>query len=329
MTAHTGATRRTLLGILLSAAALGPAAAQDAFPSRAITILVPFPPGGTSDVITRLLAQKVGDSLKTNIVIDNRSGGGGVVAALATKQATPDGYTLFLPNNGLFAITPAISSTDLRFDAIKDFAPITPLVKFPSVLVVPENLPARTVKELVELARSRPNGLSFASQGVGSGGQILGEMLRLKTGVKLVHVPYRGAGPAMNDIVAGSVDLIFTSYVSAAGQIAAGKARVIAVTTPKRSPTIPDVPTMAEQGFPEIDLDIWHGLVAPAGTPAAIVNKLNAEFVKAAQSADIVQKMAAQVTDIYTLSPDEFARLIASDIDRLGKVIRDAGIKMQ
>ncbi len=325
----TGKTRRTLLGAALSLAALGRAAAQSDFPSRPITVLVPFPPGGTSDVVMRLLAQKVGERLKTNIVIDNRSGGGGVVAALATKQAAPDGYTLFLTNNGLFAITPAISNTDLRFDAVKDFAPVTPVVKFPSVLVVPQALPAKSVKELVELARSRPNGLSFASQGVGSGGQILGEMLRLKTGVKLVHVPYRGAGPAMNDIVAGSVDMIFTSYVSAAGQIAAGKARILAVTTPKRSPTIPDVPTMAEQGFPEIELDIWHGLVAPVGTPAAVIRKLNAEFVRAAQSPDIAQKMTAQVTDMYTLSPDDFAKLIASDIARLGKVVRDAGIKMQ
>ena len=311
------------------AAAPGGAAQTAAFPSRPITVLVPFPPGGTSDLVTRLLAQKIGDSLKTNIVIDNRSGGGGVVAALAAKQAAPDGYTLFLTNNGLFAITPAISNTDLRFDAVKDFQPVTAIVKFPSILVVPAASPARSVKELVELARSQPNGLSFASQGVGSGGQILGEMLRLKTGVKLVHVPYRGAGPAMNDIVAGTVDMIFTSYVSAAGQIAAGKARILAITTPQRSPTIPDVPTTAEAGFPDIELDIWHGLVAPAGTPAAIVRKLNDEFAKAARSPDIVQKMAAQVSEMIPGSPEDLARLIASDIDRLGKVIRAAGIKMQ
>ncbi len=327
---RTTMSRRAILGTGLSLAALGKVAAQgDGFPSRPITILVPFPPGGTSDVVTRLLAQKVGDSLKVNIVIDNRSGGGGVVAALAVKQAAPDGYTLFLANNGLFAITPAISNTDLRFDAIKDFQPITAVVKFPSVLVVPATSPARSVKELVELARSKPAGLTFASQGVGSGGQILGEMLRLRTGVKLVHVPYRGAGPAMNDIVAGTVDLIFTSYISAAGQIAAGKSRVLAVTTTKRSPTIPDVPTMAEAGFPDTELDIWHGLVAPAGTPAAIVAKLNAEFVKAAQSPDIVQKMTAQVSEMIPGSPGDLAKLIASDIERLGKGIRDAGLKMQ
>ena len=309
-------------------AAPGAAAQTAAFPSRPITVLVPFPPGGTSDVVMRLIAQKVSDSLKTNIVIDNRSGGGGVVAAMATLQAAPDGYTLFLTNNGLFAITPALTS-DLRFDAIKDFQPITPIVLFPSVLVVPAGSPAKTVKELVDLAKSKPGGLSFASQGVGSGGQILGEMLRLKTGVKLVHVPYRGAGPAMNDIAGGTVDMLFTSYVSAAGQIQGGKARALAITTAKRSPVLPNVPTIAEAGYPGIELDIWHGLVAPAGTPPAIVRTLNEVFVKAAQSPDIVSKMEAQVAAIVTSSPEEFAKLIKSDIDRLGKVIRDAGIKMQ
>lgn len=324
----TYATRREVLAGVASLAAVGSAHAQSDFPARPISILVPFPPGGTSDVVTRLLAQKVSESLKANFVIENRGGGGGVPAAIATKQAAPDGYTLFLANNGLFAITLAILP-DVRFDPIKDFQPVTAVVKFPSVLVVPSGSPAKNVNELIDLARSKPNGLSFGSQGVGSGGQILGEMLRLKTGVKMVHVPYRGAGPAMNDIAAGNLDFIFTSYVSAAGQIAANKARIIAVTTQKRSPTIPDVPTMTEQGYADIDLDIWHGLVAPAGTPMPIVRKLNEEFVKAAHSPDIVEKMTVQVSEMIPGSPEDLAKLIASDVARLGKVIRDAGIKMQ
>jgi tripartite-type tricarboxylate transporter receptor subunit TctC len=279
-------------------------AQSDAFPTRPITILVPFPPGGTSDVVTRAVAKKVADATKTSIVIDNRSGGGGVVAAIATKQAAPDGTTLFLTNNGLFAITPALGGSDVRFDPLKDFTPITPIVLFPSVLVVPANSPAKTVKGLVELAKNRPGGLSFASQGVGSGGHILGEMLKLETGVKLVHVPYRGAGPAMNDIAGGSIDMLFTSYVSAAGQISGGKARVIAVTTPKRSPIMPDAPTMAESGFPDVTLDIWHGLVGPPGMPPAVVARLNEEFVKAAQSPEIVKLMDEQFAAITTSSPE-------------------------
>ena len=313
--------------LALLAAAPVASAQTDGYPSRPITIIVPFPPGGSSDVVTRLVAQKLADNLKTSVVIDNRGGGGGVPAALAMKQIAPDGYTLFLSNNGLFAVMPAL--TDVRFDPVKDFQPITPLCAFPSVLVVPDGSPARNVKELVELARSKPGGLNFASQGVGSGGHVLGEMLRMQTGAPFVHVPYRGAGPAVTDLSAGSVDLLFSSYVSAIGQVQAGKLRVLGWTAPKRSPTLPDVPTMAEAGYPGVELVIWHGIMAPLGTPPEIVKKLNEEFAKAALSPDVVQKVAAQGVEISTTSPEAFGKLIATDVDVLGKVIRDAGIKMQ
>ena len=314
---------------LIAGMAAAPAAnAQADFPSRPITIVVPFPPGGSSDVVTRLVAQKLADNLKANVVIQNSGGGGGVPAAITTKQAAPDGYTLFLANNGLFAIMPALTS-DIRFDPIKDFQPVTPLFSFPSVLVVPSGSPARNVKELVELAKTRAGGLNYASQGVGSGGHILGEMLRLRSGAKLVHVPYRGAGPAVVDLAAGNVDLLFSSYVSAIGQVQAGKLRILGWTATKRSPALPDVPTMAEAGYPGTELEIWQGIVAPIGTPPALVRKLNEEFVKAAKSPDVVSKVAAQAVEMYTTSPEDFAKLLAGDIDRLGKVIRDAGIKAQ
>jgi|Tabmets5t2r1_1033131.scaffolds.fasta_scaffold38887_1 tripartite-type tricarboxylate transporter receptor subunit TctC len=303
-------------------------ALAEIYPSRPITIVVPFPPGGSSDVVTRLVAQKLADNLQANVVIDNRGGGGGVPAAIAIKQTPPDGYTLFLANNGLFAIMPALSA-DLRFDPIKDFQPITPLFSFPSVLVVPTASPARSAKELVELAKTKPGGLNYASQGVGSGGHILGEMFRLKSGVRMVHVPYRGAGPAVTDLAAGNVDFLFSSYVSAIGQVQAGKLRVIGWTATKRSPALADVPTMAEAGYPGTELEIWQGIVAPAGTPPEIVRKLNEEFVKAANAPEVVQRIAAQAVDITTSTMEEFAKLLASDIDRLGKVIRDAGIKAQ
>jgi tripartite-type tricarboxylate transporter receptor subunit TctC len=323
--------RRTLvlsLTLLASLALAKAAWAQADFPSRPITIVVPFPPGGSSDVVTRMVAQKVAENLKANIVIENRGGGGGVPAALATKLMAPDGYTLFLANNGLFAIMPALTA-DIRFDPIKDFQPITPLFSFPSILVVPSGSPARTAKELVELAKSKPGGLNYASQGVGSGGHILGEMFRLRSGAPFVHVPYRGAGPAVQDLAAGNVDLLFSSYVSAIGQVQGGKLRILGWTATKRTPALPDVPTMAEAGYPGTELEIWQGIVAPAGTPPAIVRKLNEEFVKAAQSPDIVRQVAAQAVDMLTSSPEEFAKLLAADIDRLGKVIRDAGIKAQ
>lgn len=310
------------------AAAPVASAQTDSYPSRPITVIVPFPPGGSSDVVTRAVSTKVAEALKQPIVIENRPGGGGVVAAIATKQAPPDGYTLFLANNGLFAVTPAIT-TDVRFDPVRDFQPITPLVLFPSVLIVPATSPAKTVKELVDYGRSKSSGLNYASQGLGSGGQVMGELLRLKTGLSMTHVPYRGAGPAVQDVAAGNVDMLFSSYISAAGQIQAGKTRVIAFTGQKRSPILPDVPTMAEQGFAGTEMDVWHGIVAPSGTPVAIVKRLNEEFVKAARAPDIVQMMLAQASEVFVSAPEDFGKLIESDVERLGKVLRAAGVKAQ
>ena len=321
-------SRRTVLGAGISFAAIGRTAAQSDFPSRPITIVVPFPPGGSSDTVTRLVAAKLADNMKANVVIENRGGGGGVPAALGFKQAAADGYTLFLANNGLFAILPALT-LDFRFDPVKDFQPITPLFAFPSVLVVPVNSPANSVKELVALAKAKPTGLNFASQGVGSGGHILGEMLRLESKAPFVHVPYRGAGPAVTDLAAGNVDLLFSSYVSAIGQVQAGKLKVLGWTAPKRSAVLPDVPTMAEAGFPGVELEVWQGILAPLGLPPALIDKLNTEFTKAAKAPDVVSKVAAQGVEITTSSPADFGKLIASDYQRIGKVIRDAGIKPQ
>lgn len=318
----------TLSCMLMALVAASPATAQSDFPSRPITIVVPFATGGSSDVVTRLVAQKMSDNLKADIVVDNRGGGGGMPAVIATKQAAPDGHTLFLASNNLFAVMPGLMA-DIGFDPVKDFQPITPLFAFPSVLVVPAGSPARSVKELVALAKSKPGGLNYASQGVGSGGHILGEMLRLNTGAPFVHVPYRGAGPAITDLAAGNVDLLFSSYVSAIGQVQAGKLRLLGWTATKRSPALPDVPTMAEAGYPAVELEIWQGIVAPAATPPSIVRKLNEEFVKAARSPEVMNKVTAQAVEMSTSTPEEFGNLIAADIQRLGKVIRDAGIKME
>jgi tripartite-type tricarboxylate transporter receptor subunit TctC len=320
--------RPALSAILLLAAAFStPASAQD-WPAKPVRIVVSFAPGGAADVWARLIAEPLSAALKQSVVIENRGGGGGVPAAIAFKQAASDGYTLFLANNGLFAIMPAMTA-DIRFDPVRDFQPVTPLFSFPSVLVVPSGSPAKTAKELVALAKSRPNGLNYASQGVGSGGHILAEMLRLRSGAPLVHVPYRGAGPAVVDLAAGNVDLLFSSYVSAIGQVHAGKLRILGWTSTKRSPALPDVPTMAEAGYPGTELEVWQGIVAPLGTPAAIVRKLNTEFVKAAHAPDVVRKVAEQGIEMYTSTPDEMGKLIASDFDRLGKVVREAGIKAQ
>lgn len=316
-------------GPVLLAALTGALLAQtDNYPSRTITLIVPFPPGGSADTVIRPVAQKVSDSLKQTIVIDNRSGGGGNVAALATKQAPPDGYTLFLTNMGVMSINP-ILYPDMRLYPVKDFQPITPIISFPHILVVPGDSPVKSISDLVALAKSKPGGLSFGSQGVGSGGQILGEMFKGRIGTPMVHVPYRGAAPAATDVMAGRLDFLFTSYISIGEQAAAGRVRIIAIGGAKRVDAAPNIPTMAEAGFPGVAMDMWHGMVAPGGTPKAIVTRLNDEFSKASRDADIQRIVAQQATDIFLLTPEEFARHIANDTARLGKIIHDTGIKLQ
>ena len=315
--------------LLALLASLGAAFAQaDTYPSRPITLLVPFPPGGSADTVIRPIAQKVADALKQPIVIDNRPGGGGNVAAVATKQAAPDGYTLFLTNMGVMSVNP-ILTPDLRFDPVKDFQPITPIISFPHILVVPADSPAKNLAELAAWAKTKPGGLSFGSQGVGSGGQIIGEMFKSRVGAPMVHVPFRGAGPAATEIMAGRIDFLFTSYISIGEQAKAGKLRMIAVAGKKRTDAAPDLPTVAEAGFAGLDMDMWHGMVAPAGTPAAIVKRLNEEFIKAARGPEIVRMVAPQATDLLLTTPDEFRKMIADDTARLSKIIRDAGIKPQ
>ena len=318
-----------VFALLISPVLAGALSAQtDNYPSRTITLLVPFPPGGSSDTVIRPIAQKVAASLGQTIVIDYRSGAGGNVAALATKQAAPDGYTLFLANMGTLAVNPSLYP-DLRFDPVKDFQPITPIISFPHILIVNADSPVKSVAELAALAKSKPGGLSFGSQGAGSGGQILGEMFRSVVSAPMVHVPYRGAAPAVTDVMGGRMDFLFTSYISAGEQAQAGKVRILAIAGKSRSDAAPGVPTMAEAGFPGLDLEMWHGMVAPAGTPAPIVKKLNEEFIKASRSPDIQRILDVQATDLFLSTPDEFAKTIAADTERLSKVIRDAGIKLQ
>jgi len=328
MIANRRRTFATLAALVGGALMAGIASAQDGYPSRPITLLVPFPPGGSADVVIRPVAAKVAEALKQPIVIDNRSGGGGNIAAQVTKQAAPDGYTLFLTNMGVMSVNP-ILSPDINIDPVKDFQPITPIISFPHILVVPPDSPVKSVADLAVLAKNKPGGLSFGSQGVGSGGQILGEMFKSRLGAPMVHVPYRGAAPAATDIMAGRLDFLFTSYISIGEQAKAGKLRIVAIGGPKRIDAEPGIPTMAEAGYPGLDLEMWHGMVAPTGTPAPIVKRLNEEFIKATRDPDILRIVVPQATDIFVASPAEFGQRIAADTQRLGEVIRSAGIKAQ
>jgi tripartite-type tricarboxylate transporter receptor subunit TctC len=312
-------------GLLLLSA--GEAArAQSDFPSRPITILVPFAAGGSSDVVMRLLSKTVSENLKQTVVIENRPGGSGNVAAVAIKNATPDGYTLMMGHTGTHAINATLYS-DLKFDPVKDFAPVAPLISFNNLLLVPAQSPAKSAKELVALAKGKPDGLSYGSQGVGTGGHLLGVLLAKQTGIKLVHVPYRGVAPAVTDLVAGRVDMMFSSYLTAKSHIEGGRLRILAIAGAKRHPVMPDVPTMSEAGFPGVEMEQWFGLFAPAGTPPAVVQKLNDEFVKALESKEVNDILRPQGSVIIPGKPDALAAMIARDIPRLGQVVKDSGAK--
>ena len=304
-----------------------PAVAQDKFPSRTITVVVPLPPGGSADPVMRLIAKKVSDSINQTVVVDNRPGGGGNIATKLVKQAEPNGYTLIMGNTSTHAVNVSLYSNP-GFDPIKDFQPITVLVSLPTILVVPAASPAKTMKELAALAKTKPGGLSYGSQGVGSGGHLLGEMMQGLVGAPMVHVPYRGAAPAVQDLVTGRLDLVFASYLSAGQFVQEGKLRILGVTGQKRSTVIPDVPTMAEAGFPDLEYELWYGMLAPAGTPAPTIKVLHEEFVKAARSEDFAKLVVPQGAEVVANTPDEFAKLIAKDVARLGKLIRDTKIKV-
>ena len=314
-------------GIAVLLAAAAPARAQVAdYPSRPITLLVPFVAGGSSDVVMRLVSKRVSERLKQPIVIDNRPGGAGNVAALAIKNAPKDGYTLMMGHTGTHAIN-ATLYPDLKFDPVKDFAPITPLISFNNILIVNEGSAAKSAKQLVALGKSKADGLTYASQGVGTGGHLLGVILAKQTGLNLIHVPYRGVAPAVTDMVAGRVDLMFSSYVTAGPHIESGKLRMLAIAGAKRHPKFPELPTMAEAGFPGVEMEQWFGLFAPAGTPEPVVRKLNAAFVEALESDEVRNTLLPQGSIIIPGTPQDLASIVARDIVRLGQVVKDSGAK--
>jgi tripartite-type tricarboxylate transporter receptor subunit TctC len=296
--------------------------------SRPITIIIPFTPGASSDTLQRLVGKKVTENTGQTLVVESRPGGGGAIAASAVKQAPPDGHTLMQANAGSHAANVALYST-LPYDPIKDFRPITLMWTFPQLLAVPVASPAKSVAELVALAKSKPEGLSFASQGSGSGGHLLGEMLKMRTGTNVVHIPYRGAGPAAVDLAAGRVDFFFVSYSSVQAFLQAGKVRALAVTSTRRLPVTPETPTMAEAGFGGIEIEPWFGLVAPAGTPDPVIAKLNAAFVTAVRDPEIVKQITDQGAEAVATTPAEFAAFIASQTERYGKIVKSVGAKAE
>ena len=318
----------SLFAIIAAISTTGGHAAAELLSSRPITIVIPFTPGASADTLQRLVAKKVTEQTGQIFVVESRPGGGGAIGAAAVKQALPDGHTLFQANAGSHAANVALYPT-LSYDPIKEFRPITLMWTFPQLLAVPADSPAKSVTELVALARSKPGGLSFASQGTGAGGHLLGEMLKIRTGAPMVHVPYRGAAPAALDLAAGRVDFMFVSYSSVLPVLQAGKVRLLALTSGKRLPAVPHVPTMAEVGFPDYELNAWFGLVAPAATPEAVIGKLNTAFVRAVRDPEIVRTLVDQGAEAITSTPAEFAAFIAAEIERFSKIVRAVGVRAE
>jgi tripartite-type tricarboxylate transporter receptor subunit TctC len=293
---------------------------------RPITIVIPYTPGASSDTFQRLVAKKVTDDTGQLIIVESRPGGGGTVGAMTVKQAAPDGYTLFQANNGSHAANVTLYSS-LPYDPVKDFQPITLMWSFPQLLIVPHDSPAKTPAELVALARTKAGGLSFGSQGNGSTGHILGEMFKVGSGATMVHVPYRGAGPAALDVSTGRIEFLFVSYASVLPFLQAGKVRALAVASATRLKAMPDVPTMAELGYPGFDIGAWFGLVGPAGMPERVVGKLHAAFAQAIRDPQLVRQFEDQGAEAVTDTPSEFAAYIAAEIERMGKLVKTLGIK--
>lgn len=311
-----------LLGVMPTAVAQG-----QSFPARPITIIVPFPPGGVTDPVARLVGARIAESTGQSVLVDNRPGGGGVIGAEMVKRAAPDGYTLFFGHFGTHSVNPSLYAK-LPYDPVKDFAPITTLISTESILVVPAASAARSPADLVKMSKAGAGGLTFASQGVGSGGHLLGEMFKTQAGANVTHVAYKGSAPALQDMLAGRVDLFFDALITSGPHIRDGKLRALAITGKQRHRLFPNVPTLAETGFPDMDLSAWFGMFAPGGTPPAVIKRLHEEFVKAISDPGVLQKYTEQGLDVVTMTPEAFARLIAADAVRYAKVVKDSGARV-
>jgi tripartite-type tricarboxylate transporter receptor subunit TctC len=318
---------RTALATLLAASAAS--AFAQPYPNKPIRWLIPFSAGGPTDVLARAIAPKLGEALGQAVVVENRVGAGGSLAMDTVAKAAPDGYTIGMGHTGTQAINPHIYAK-LPYDPLKDFAPITPVVSYVNVLVVNPNVPAKTVGELVAYAKANPDKVSFASGGTGATNHLSGELLKSLTGAPMLHVPYKGSAPALVDVMAGNATCMFDILVTSLPQIRGGKVRALAVTSTKRSSYAPDIPTMVEAGvtgYGEAGSDLWFGVFAPAGTPKPIVDRLNAELVKALRTPEVSERIRAQAYDTWTLAPEEFASFLRTDHAKWGKVVKSSGAK--
>ena len=317
----------SVTGASALAAAFSPLANAQAYPSKPIKFVVGFAPGGATDVVGRLMAKKIGDALGQPIIIENKAGGSSNIGAEAVFRAAPDGYTFYVS-----AITSAINVSlfpKLPFDFAKDFEPVALFANVPNILVVHPSVPAKTVKELIDLARAQPGKLSYASSGSGTSIHLCGELFKMLAKVDMVHIPYKGSAPAMTDMIGGQVQVMFDNMPSALPHVKAGKLRALAVTSAQRSPSAPDVITMGEAGVPGFDVQSWFGLVAPKGTPKDIIGRVNAEAVNALATAEIKERFLDLGAVPAPMSPEAFGDFIRAEIIRWSEVVKASGAKVE
>jgi len=315
--------------VLLMAVALwftGAAAAQG-YPTKPVRMVITYPPGGNTDLVGRAMAQKMTEGLGQQVVVDNRGGAGGVMGTMITAHAAPDGYTVMLGTSAGMVVNPLLSSK-LPYDALKDLDPVSNVIIVPQLLVTNPQLPAKTIKELIALAKAKPGTLNAGSSGIGTPNHLGTELLKALAGVNIVHVPYKGGGPALTDLIGGQIQMAFSSIPAVLPHIKAGRLNVLGVGSAKRSPALPNVPTIAEAGVPGYEYTTWYGIFVPARTPQAIITRLNSEIVRGLAAPDLNQRFVANGGDPAPSTPDELRRYMIEESARWAKTIKAAGIRI-
>ena len=310
-----------LCGIFSTAGTWG----ADSYPTRAVRLIVPYPPGGAGDIVGRMLAVRLTEALGQQVVVDNRGGGGQVIATELAAKAPPDGHTLFLAS-ATHGINPGLRRGKLPYDTLRDFAPITLVAESPLVFVAHPSLGVGNIRELIAVAKAKPGRINYASSGPGTGGHLSVEMLKHYAGIDMVHVPYKGAGPALVDLIAGQVEAMCTSPLPAMPHVKSGRLKALGMTSRTRSRAAPEIPTVAEQGVPGYESTLWYALLAPAATPQSVVRRVHAETVKILKSPDIAGQLLAQGAEPVGNSPQELQKFVAAEISRWTKVIEQANI---
>lgn len=314
-----------VLGAIVSWSAS--ALAQQPYPSRPIRLISPFAPGGGNDILCRTIAPKLTERIKQQVIVDNRPGANGIIGTEAAARSAPDGYTIVLIPSG-HAVNASLHRK-LPYDSISDFTPITLVGSSPLILAVHPSLPARNVKELIALAKAHPEQLTYGSAGIGSSGHLGGALFETLTGVKMVHVPYKGMSLAITDLMSGQVSLVFGTSLSVMPHVRSGRLRAMATTGAQRSPALPDLPTVAEAGVSGYEAGLWYGFVGPARIPSEIVRRLNSEIVAVLRLPEVRERLASQGVDAHPSTPEEFGRLLVSDLERWAKVVQRAGIRVE